>query len=418
MNEKNPHEIENRRLAFKLFEKGKSVVQILKCIPRSRSWLFKWKKCFERDGWKALDSLSKAPANSPQEHPEETIELVLRLRECLEKSEIGLIGPHEIREEIKRNRLMKTPPSLASIKRWLKQAGYTATVEEDTVSAYYPALQATDDLAIFSCDWIARYLTGGEKVFAFHTINLQTRDLAQTLRSDKSTPSAFAHLLEAFSILGLPDFLQIDNDAAFTGLGRSKPVFGRIIRLLLYLGIEVIFIPPSEPKRNGVVERVNGLWARSFWDKNHFSSFREVQRKSPKFLTWYQTYKPPSLGGMTVQEASGQQRLTKLRPRQIQQLPKKLPLTAGRLHFIRKVDRSGEIDILKEHWRVSKTLADNYVWATIDLCKKQLQIYGRHSLRTAPRQIRQFAYEFNEPLQWMRPEYRRRERKVDILQRI
>jgi putative transposase len=186
----------------------------------------------------------------------------------------------------------------------------------------------------------------------------------------------------------------------------------------LYLGIEVIFIPPSEPKRNGVVERVNGLWARAFWDKNHFSSFREVLRKSPKFLSWYQNHKPPSLGGMTVQEASSQQRLTKLQPWQIRQLPKKLPLTAGRLHFIRKVDRSGEIDILKEHWRVSKTLADNYVWATIDLCKKQLLIYGRHSLRAAPRQIRQFAYEFNEPLQCLRPEYRRRARKVDILQRI
>jgi putative transposase len=418
MNEKNPHEIEIRQLAFKLFEKGKSVAQILKRTPRSRSWLFKWKKRFERDGWKALDSLSKAPANSPQEHSEETIELVLRIRERLEKSGIGLIGAHEIREEIKRNRLMETPPSLASIYRWLKQAGYTATVEDDAVSAYYPTLQATDDLAIFSCDWTLRYLKGGEKVFVFHTINLQTRGLAQTLRRDKSTSSAFAHLLEAFSILGLPDFLQIDNDAAFTGLGRSKPVFGRIIRLLLYLGIEVIFIPPSEPKRNGVVERVNGLWARSFWDKNHFSSFRQVQRKSPKFLSWYQNHKPPSLGGMTVQEASNQQRLTKLQPRQIQRLPKKLPITVGRLHFIRKVDRSGEIDILKEHWRVSKTLAGNYVWATIDLCKKQLLIYGRHSLRAAPRLIRQFAYEINGPMQCLQPEYRRRACRVDILQRI
>jgi putative transposase len=418
MNEKNPHEIENRRRAFKLFEKGKSIAQILKCIPRSRSWLFKWKKRFERGGWEALDSLSKAPANSPQEHSEETIELILGIRERLEKSEIGLIGPHEIREEIKRNRLMEAPPSLASIKRWLNEAGCTTKAEDSTVSAYYPILQATDDLAILSCDWIARYLTGGEKVFAFHTINLQTHGLAQTIGRDKSAPTALAHLLEAFSTLGLPDFLQIDNDAAFTGLGRTKPVFGRIIRLLLYLGIEVIFIPPGEPKRNGVVERVNGLWARAFWDKNHFSSFREVLRKSPKFLAWYQTYKPPSLGGLTVQEASDQQRLTKLQPRQIQQLPKKLPLTAGRLHFIRKVDRSGEIDILKEHWRVSKTLADNYVWATIDLCKKQLLIYGRHSLRAAPRQIRQFAYEINEPMQCLRPEYRRRARKLDILQRI
>lgn len=356
MNEKNPHEIEYRRQAFKLFEKGKSAAHILKRIPRSRSWLFKWKERFERGGWQALDSLPKAPVNSPQEHSEETIELVLRIRERLEKSEIGLIGPHEIREEIKRNRLVESPPSLASIKRWLKQAGYTAMVEDSTVSPYYPTFQTPDDLAIFSCDWIARYLTGGEKVFAFHTINLQTLGLAQTLGRDKSAPSAFAHLLEAFSVLGLPDFLQIDNDAAFTGLGRSKPVFGRIIRLLLYLGIEVIFIPLGEPKRNSVVERVNGLWARAFWDKNHFSSFREVQRKSPKFMSWRQNHKPPSLDGMTVQEASGQQRLTKLRPRQIQQLPEELPLTAGRLHFIRKVDESGEIDILKEHCQADQTI--------------------------------------------------------------
>jgi putative transposase len=386
MNEKNPHEIQYRRQAFKLFEKGKSVAHILKLIPRSRSWLFKWKERFERGGWQALDSLPKAPVNSPQEHPEETIELVLRIRERLEKNEIGLIGPHEIREEIKRNRLMESPPSLASIKRWLKQAGYTTTVEAPTVPAYYPTFQATDDLAIFSCDWIARYITGGEKVFAFHTINLQTHALAQTLGKDKSAPSAFAHLLEAFSVLGLPDFLQIDNDAAFTGLGRSKPVFGRVIRLLLYLGIEVIFIPPGEPKRNGVVERVNGLWARAFWDKNHFSSFQKVERKSPKFPAWYQNYKPPALDGMTVQEASGRRRLPKLRPRQIQQLPEAedLPLTAGRLHFIRKVDESGEIDILKEHWRVSRTLAGKYVWATIDLSKKELLIYAATACALRP----------------------------------
>lgn len=265
MNEKDPQEIEYRRQAFKLFEKGKSVAQILKRIPRSRSWAFKWKARFEQDGWQALDSLSKAPVNSPQEHSEETVELVLRTRDRLEKSDIGLIGPHEIREEIKRRRLMKSPPSLSSIKRWLKEAEYTGTADQPAGSAYYPTLQTTDDLAILSCDWIARYLRGGEKVFAFHTINLRTHGLAQTIRTDKSAQSAYDHLLEAFSMLGLPDFLQIDNDAAFTGLGRTKPVFGRVIRLLLYLGVEVIFIPPGEPKRNHVVERVNGIWAKSFW---------------------------------------------------------------------------------------------------------------------------------------------------------
>src|SRR5581483_1209129 len=106
--------------------------------------------------------------------------------------------------EIKRRHLMKSPPSLASIKRWLKQAG-SAGKPASPAAAYYPVFQMADDLAILSCDWIARYLTGGVKVFAFHTINLRTHSLAQTIRADKSTSSACEHVLEAFSILGLPD---------------------------------------------------------------------------------------------------------------------------------------------------------------------------------------------------------------------
>lgn len=418
MNEKNPQEIQYRRLAFRLFESGKSVAHILKRIPRSRSWLFKWKERFQRNGWRALDSLSRAPASSPQEHSEETLELVLRVRKRLEKSNAGLIGPREIQKEIERQHLIKSPPSLPSIKRWLKQAGFAGTPEPPADAAYYPTLQRTADLAILSCDWIARYLTGGEKVFAFHTINLRTRSLAQTIRCDKSTASACEHVLEAFSTLGLPDFLQIDNDAAFTGLGRTKPVIGRFIRVLLYLGVEPIFIPPGEPKRNYQVERVNGIWAKSFWQKNHFSSLPAVLRKAPKFLNWYESYAPPSLNGKTVKQAAADERLPRLRRAQIARIPNQLPLTAGRLHFIRRVDAKGEINILKEQWKVSKTIIGDYVWATLDLSRKRLLIYHRHSLRSKPKLLKQYEYEINEPLQNLLPEYKRRPRKTDILKRI
>lgn len=418
MNEKNPQEIQYRRLAFKLFESGKSVAYILERIPRSRSWLFKWKERFQRKGWRALDSLSKAPASSPQERSEETLKLVLQIRQRLEKSAVGLIGPREVQKEIKRRHLIKPPPSLASIKRWLKQAGMTRSSQASAEAAYYPTLQRTDDLAILSCDWIARYLTGGEKVFAFHTLNLRTHSLAQTIRADKSTSSACEHALEAFSTMGLPDFMQIDNDAAFTGLGRTRPVIGRFIRLLLYLGVEAIFIPPGEPKRNSLVERVNGIWAKSFWEKNHFSSLRQVQRKAPKFLAWYDNYAPPSLHGKSVKQAAAAERLSRLRREQIARMPQKLPLTAGRLHFIRRVDAQGEINILKEQWKVSKTISGDYVWATLDLSRKRLLIYHRHSLRSKPRLLKQYEYEINERLEKLLPEYKRRSRKTDILKRI
>lgn len=418
MNEKDPQEIEYRRQTFRLFDKEKSVAEILAVIPRSRAWLFKWKQRFEQDGWQALDSLSKAPHSCPQQHCAKAINLVLRIRRRLEKSKVGLVGPFEIQQEIRRKRLLKSVPSLASIKRWLKKAGIVGAEKEPPKSAYYPAIQCPKDFVILSCDWIARYLRGGEKVFVFHTINLSTHALSQTICRDKTAGSAHGHWLQSFSQLGLPDFLQIDNDAAFTGLGYTKPVFGSLVRLALYLGIEVIFIPPGEPKRNSTVERVNGIWAQSFWAKNHFTSHRDLLRKSKKFLDWYDTYAPPSLNGMTVKQASGLQKARKLLRRQIAQIPRELPLTAGRIHFIRKVDEQGEINILKEQWKVSKSLAGNYVWATIDLSKKELFIYHRRSLRGQARLVKHYVYELDERVQSLSPEFKRRERKVDILKII
>jgi hypothetical protein len=51
---------------------------------------------------------------------------------------------------------------------------------------------------------------------------------------------------------------------------------------------------------------------------------------------------------MTIEQAAGLQKAPKLLCRQIAKIPEKLPLTAGRGHFIRKVDAQGEINILKE----------------------------------------------------------------------
>jgi len=51
----------------------------------------------------------------------------------------------------------------------------------------------------------------------------------------------------------------------------------------LYGGIEPIFIPPHGAKRNGVVERLNGLWSQSFWQRRHFNSLAAVERASSKF---------------------------------------------------------------------------------------------------------------------------------------
>ena len=186
----------------------------------------------------------------------------------------------------------------------------------------------------------------------------------------------------------------------------------------MYLGIELLFIPPGEAKRNHVVERVHGTWAESFWNKNHFTSLRDLARKSPKFFAWYQDYAPQALGGLTVKQAVRHLPGKKLWRRKSAQIPEELPLTAGRVHFIRKVDAQGEITLLKEPWKVSKSLVGHYVWATLDTGKDALSISPRRSERAQPRLLKQYGAEIDEKVHKRKPEFHGRARKIDILKII
>jgi hypothetical protein len=261
MNEKNVDEIRYRRLAFRLFDRGKSAAAILRRIPRSRPWLFKWRKRFEHQRWQALDSRSKAPKRPAKRYDQRVIHLVLRLRKRLHRAAGGLSGARAIQRELRPHRLVRTVPALSTINRWLQAAGLSASGIAKTRPPFYPAPALGGNFTFSACDWTARYLEGGEKVFVFHTVEAHTHALAQSSRRDKTTPSVCAHLLQACACVGVPDFLPLDNDAAFTGLGKAPGVFGRFVRLALYLGIALIFIPPGEPERNALLEGIHHLWA-------------------------------------------------------------------------------------------------------------------------------------------------------------
>jgi hypothetical protein len=251
MNEQNADEIRSRRLAFRLFAKEKSAAEILHRIPRSRTGLCKWKKRFEQKRWHALDSLSTAPNRSAKRYDTRGVKLVLRLRKRLRRAEGGLSGARALRQELRAQRLARPVPALSTITRWLQAAGLSAGGDAQTKPPCSPAPALGRACALSTGDWTARYLEGGEKVFVFHTVDAHTHALSQTSSRDKTPTSVCGHLLHACAGVGVPDFLQIDNDAAFTGLGKTPGVFGRFVRLALACGRELIFIPPGEPERNG-----------------------------------------------------------------------------------------------------------------------------------------------------------------------
>lgn len=409
-------ELSLRRHAVRLFLRGTPVRRILRLIPRSRSWLYKWLERFRSASWPALRSQSRRPHSAPHAYSAAARANILRAYHILQHRTVGLCGPAAIQAELRSWSHVKRLPSIATIKRILHAAGIPAPPAQPK-RAFYPQPVPSRHYGIHAMDWTERYLPGGQKVYAFHTIDLQSRAIKQTISTDKSLDTVRRHLFAVWSNLGCPDALQMDNDGAFCGGYKVPRVFGQVVRLCLYLGIEPIFIPVGEAKRNGLVERLNGLWSTAFWRRQRFADLAEVVAASPQFEAWYmQQYRPPPLHGQSpaqVVHAGG----LPLSRAQWESLPQQLPISAGRVHFVRLVDSSGAINLLNERWQIGKRWAGRYVWATVITHKHELRIYYRANAQAEVRLLHQWPYRLAEPVRPVEQQFQRsyRRRKMSTM---
>jgi putative transposase len=354
MDEKQERDV--RHQAMRRLLRGEGPTAIAQVLKRSRQWLNKWWHRFLNERWSGLRSHSRRPRHSPERYDSRIRRQVKRARRVLEQAAVGLIGTPSVREQLRAWRV-KPLPSLATIGRILKAEGLTHPRHPTPAPrAYYPHPRATATYRLQAIDWTAHWVRGGEPVYAFTAVNYASHDLCSQAHADKSAATACTFALHVWSgFLGLPDGLQIDNDSAFSGGRRGLRVFSRFVRLCLYLGIEPIFIPFYEPERNELVEHCNGLWQRTFWKRRRFRSLKHVQRRTPEFEHWYRyVYKPPSLQGKTTAQVSRSEQRVRLSAEQIRCMPARLPITTGRVHFLRLVDEAGDIVILNERWRVGR----------------------------------------------------------------
>ncbi len=250
-------ELRRRWQAIRLRLQGVPHKVILEKVQRSRGWLSKWHKRFERQGKAGLRSHSRRPHHTPNACPPRIVRLIVQTRRRLAKQKGGLVGARAIRREL-RSVLGKHTPSPATINRVL-QAHHVVPTPSPTSPAYCPKPLMTLTGILHALDWTCRYLEDGPKVYAFHTLNLRTCACTPTIAADKSSATVIRHCLTTWTTLGIPDFLQLDNDAAFCGGYKAPRIFGQFVRLCLYLGLELIFLPIAEPERNGEIEELNGL---------------------------------------------------------------------------------------------------------------------------------------------------------------
>jgi hypothetical protein len=85
----------------------------------------------------------------------------------------------------------------------------------------------------------------------------------------------------------------------------------------------------------------------------------------------------------------------------------RLPLTAGRIHFMRRVDATGHIELLNETWMVGPKWIGEYVRATINTATQCLTLWFKSDSVTDWRLLKTRQFRLKERVQPVVPAFRR-----------
>jgi predicted Fe-Mo cluster-binding NifX family protein len=185
-----------------------------------------------------------------------------------------------------------------------------------------------------------------------------------------------ASLLRCWKVLGLPDFIQFDNELSFRGSNRHPRSIGLVIRLCLYFGVQPVFIPIGEPWRNGSIERFNDTYNKKFFRRQYFASYSMLKRQSKNFQRFHNKHHRYScLKGKTPLEVIQKDGFKPIKLGGNTKLPDLDGVPDGNIILIRFIRSNRLLDIFGEKFKVSKNLVYSYVKAVIVTQIGSLQIY-------------------------------------------
>ena len=158
------------------------------------------------------------------------------------------------------------------------------------------------------------------------------------LAGSRRMDEVLAFLGECWKDLDRPAQVQLDNARELAGWGPAARTLSRVIRLCLRFGVEPVFIPPGMPEHNGSVENFNG-----WFQPRLFQRPTELRQELARLQEAVNTqHVHPRLRDQTPAQHRKGLRLAKLPPGFV--VPTgRLPLSAGRVIFIRRVSPAGTV---------------------------------------------------------------------------
>lgn len=410
--------IGERERAIHLLRSGYLVKEVASALGRSTSWVRKWRGRYATDSWVGLKSQSRAPRTCPRQVPPEVEQAVRRIRSELEAAQRAPDQLHYIGAGTIRCRLAEEgfqPPSVSSIERILHRTGMTHARQPQPDEIIYPHLHPTQPHQLCQVDIVPCFIAKRQSVACYNAIDVVSRYPTGQPYAQKRAEDSTHFLIHLWQTVGIPTYTQMDNEGCFSG-GHTHPgVLGRVLRLGLYVGTEIVFSPLRHPKSNGTVERFHQDYTEHVWRCCTYTDFEQIGPQSQRFMSAYRLrHDHTALAGHSPQECHFQS-LPRLLAADFR-LPDPLPLTQGRVHFMRLVSRDRMVSLLNLDWAVPRAQPGQGVWATLSFACRGVTLRVYDTAPDAKRRIclARFPFPVHEPILALRPDFLSQDRH-DVL---
>lgn len=361
--------IEERKSAVHLIRAGQKVGAVAIELGRSTRWVRKWRKRYQIEGWEGLKDRSRRPHQIVKETTEANQQAIRETRseleaEAAEGKGLKYIGGQAIRTRLK-DKGMQPLPSIPTIERVIRAAGMTRPYQRaKQPEIRYPHLKIKNSQDLVQVDIAPHYLKGGERVACFNAIDVSSRYPTGEAYAQRRSKEAEDFLIQVWRELGVPKYTQVDNEGCFSGGFTHPYVLGKVVRLALRAGTELIFSPVRHPQSNGFVERFHQDYDKHVWEDTYLNSITEVRAQGQHFFSLYRKRPHSRLNEQTPETVH--QAPNRL-PLDLKPATQKRPLYAGQVHFIRKVLTDNTISVLNVNWSVPDAKPDQGVWATLSI---------------------------------------------------
>lgn len=370
-----------RTVAVQKFLQGEDPQAICASVGKSTRWLYKWVARYTPDDPAWCEDQSRKPLTSPYRTPTEIEHIVEIVRLNLYNK--GLFcGAQIIRWELE-DLGVQPLPSVRTINRIFNRRGLThrRTGRYEPKGKAYPALTALFPNQTHQVDLVGPcYLTGPIRFYSLNAMDIMINRCAIEPMPSKTAQSVLDAVYAVWKRMGIPENLQVDNEIAFFGSPIHPRGMGPLIRLCLLYGVNLWFIPPSEPWRNGVVEKFNDHYQQKFLEKVAMSSMSQLRQESLAFEHRHNsTYRYSKIKGKTPLKALAglENKLVFPSKSDAPRHPLDKP-EEGCYHLVRFIRCDCRLNIFGEIFSAPPETQYEYVVATIDVKEQKLMLFLDH----------------------------------------